>query len=119
VQELCEKLREHGIRVRMVILFGSYARGDFTMDSDLDLIIVSDDWSSIKYVDRLSILYKLWDKEIDAHFIPLTTSELKERLEKSITLKDASRYWIIIYEDKNNKLEDSKNTQTFRQSASG
>ncbi len=100
MQELCEKLREHGVRVRIVILFGSYARGDFTMDSDLDLVVVSDDWSNMNYVDRLSVLYRLWDKKIDAHFIPLTTSELKERLEKSIVLKDASRYWIIVYRDK-------------------
>jgi len=96
-RELALKLREHGIRVETVILFGSYARGDFCSGSDLDLIIVSSDWVNMGYIDRLSLLYRIWDKDIDANFVALTPQELRDRLEKSVVLRDASRYWIILY----------------------
>ncbi len=98
--ELVEELRRRGVRVKRVILFGSYARGDYAASSDLDLIVVSEEWKGMSYIERLSLLYKLWSRNIDANFIPLTPEELEERLEKSVTLKDASRYWMVIYEEK-------------------
>ena len=91
------ELGKHGIEVKTIILFGSYARGDFYSGSDLDLIIVSNDWKDMSYTDRLSLLYRVWDKNIDANFVALTPRELRDRLEKSIVLRDASKYWIILY----------------------
>lgn len=95
--ELALKLEERGVKVDEVKLFGSFARGDYAEGSDLDLVVVSRDWEGVNYVERLSLLYKLWDKPLDANFIPLTPEELAERLEASVTLKDASKYWITIY----------------------
>ncbi|WP_298269071.1 nucleotidyltransferase domain-containing protein [Geobacter sp.] len=37
-----ELQRIYGPRLKEIILFGSYARGDFTDDSDVDIIIVLD-----------------------------------------------------------------------------
>ena len=99
-KELVLELGEHGIRVDAVILFGSYARGDFSSSSDLDLIIISSDWEGISYTKRLSLLYRLWDKDIDANFVALTPRELRDRLRKSVVLRDASRYWIVLYKDR-------------------
>ncbi len=96
-KELVLELGEHGIRVDTVILFGSYARGDFSSSSDLDLMIISSDWEGVNYTERLSLLYRLWDKDIDANFVALTPRELRDRLGKSIVLRDASRYWIVLY----------------------
>ena len=95
-RELAGKLEARGIRVVEVKLFGSVARGDWSMESDLDLLIISPDWPE-GYTQRLSILYKLWDKPRDAHFIPLKPQELPQALERSVALKDASRYWLTIY----------------------
>jgi len=39
VQALKSKYRD---RVRRIILFGSYARGDYTEESDIDILIVGD-----------------------------------------------------------------------------
>ena len=102
-KELSMELQRLGIRVDEVILFGSYARGDFAEGSDLDLIIVSRDWGTMELTQRLSILYRLWDKNIDANFIPLTPEELRERIHKSIALRDASKYWITIYKSTKDK----------------
>ncbi len=97
VRELVDELGRRGIRVVEVFVFGSIARGDFSCSSDLDLVVVSPDWGGIDYVDRLSLLYRLWDKPIDANFVPLTPEELARRLEVSVVLRDASRYWVRIY----------------------
>ena len=97
LEELALNLERMGIRVDEVKLFGSFAGGDYVEGSDLDLAVVSRDWEGINYVERLSLLYKLWDKPLDAIFIPLTPEELAERLEVIVTLKDASKYWITVY----------------------
>jgi hypothetical protein len=96
-RELAAKLGGHGVRVDEIKLFGSVARGDYTAWSDLDLVVLSRNWEGIEYSERLSLLYKLWDKPMDANFIPLTPSELAERLKVSVTLRHASRYWVTVY----------------------
>ncbi len=40
------------IKPEKIILFGSYARGDFSEDSDLDLFIIKDDDESSRYIRR-------------------------------------------------------------------
>ncbi len=96
-KRLVERLAERGVRVEEVLLFGSVARGDFRVDSDFDLIVVSRDWGRLPYTRRLDILYRVWDEPRDATLVPLTPEELLERMEKSVALKDASRYWVRIY----------------------
>ncbi|AEM38335.1 DNA polymerase beta domain protein region [Pyrolobus fumarii 1A] len=96
VEELTVELRGRGVRVEAVYLFGSIARGDYTAESDVDLVIVSRDWGRYTMEERLSMLYRLWRWERDATLIPLTPEELRDRLEKSVVLRDASRYWMRI-----------------------
>jgi len=93
-RELARELREKGIVVEEILLFGSVARGDFAEDSDIDLVVVSRGWEKYPLEERLAILYRLWRWERDATLIPLTPEELEEKKEKSIVLRDASRYWI-------------------------
>ena len=51
VKSLMTKLKNgltdlYGSRLKAVILFGSYARGDYTRNSDLDVLIVLDAYES-------------------------------------------------------------------------
>ncbi len=62
-------------------------------------MIISSDGEGINCTERVSLLYRLWDKDIDANFVALAPRELRDRLRKSIVLRDASRYWIILYEE--------------------
>jgi uncharacterized protein len=45
-----------GIRPNKIILYGSYAQGKNTEDSDIDIIVVSDDFTGKDYWERIDIL---------------------------------------------------------------
>ncbi len=92
-----EVLRSHGIVVEEVYLFGSRARGDFSRESDVDLVIVSSSWKDLPIYRRLGLLYRLWSYGYDATFYPLTREELRVKIKRSIVLRDARRYWIKLY----------------------
>lgn len=60
-----KKSLERRIKVNKLILFGSWARGTQTKDSDLDLLVISSDFKKYSARKRFSIL---WDARED----PLT-----------------------------------------------
>ncbi len=39
-------IKKYGGRLKKIVLFGSYARGDYTSDSDMDVLIVLEDLNS-------------------------------------------------------------------------
>jgi len=45
-----------GIRVKKLLLFGSHARGTAGADSDIDLAVVSDDFTSMDLWERMCLL---------------------------------------------------------------
>ena len=45
-----------GIRTEKVFLYGSQARGNARPDSDIDLIVISQDWEAHSELERLEIL---------------------------------------------------------------
>ena len=45
-----------GIRVERVILFGSFAKGNPRKDSDIDLLVISNDFQKFNLRERLEIL---------------------------------------------------------------
>ncbi len=94
---LAQDLERRGIVVDKVVLFGSIARGDYAEGSDADLIVVSKSWAGRSYVERLSLLYRLWRGKVDANFVALTPEELRERIMTSVVLRDAVSYWITVY----------------------
>ncbi len=59
-------LNEKGINLSQIILFGSYARGDYNSDSDIDLLFVTKD--NVKSVR--TIKYKI-EKILDDRIYPL------------------------------------------------
>lgn len=60
VKEIIEKYRQQlsnlGIRPQRIYLYGSYAKGRAQEGSDIDLIVVSPDFSSLDLRERLEIL---------------------------------------------------------------
>ena len=70
-----------GNRVKKVILYGSYARGDFQKSSDIDIMILTDleDEELIQYRD------KVWDFAYDVEYennFDITLSPLVKNIDK-------------------------------------
>jgi len=56
IERFREALERRGVRVCKMILFGSYARGDWHEWSDIDLVVVSPDFEGMGYWDRIEVL---------------------------------------------------------------
>ena len=70
-----------GNRVKKIILYGSYARGDYNKSSDIDIMILTDlsDDEIVKYRD------KIWDYAYDIEFdnnFDIELSPLVKNIEK-------------------------------------
>ncbi len=89
-------LRELGrvVRLEGAYLFGSYARGDWLRESDVDLVVVSPDFRGMGFAERLDLVNGLaWRLRLRPHLevIPLTPEELERG---NVVVRDAKRYWI-------------------------
>jgi predicted nucleotidyltransferase len=49
-------LEAKGIRIGKLVLFGSYATGQFHEGSDIDLMVISDDFEGKGYWERIDLL---------------------------------------------------------------
>lgn len=60
VEQIIEKykkeLKKSGINAERIMLYGSYAKGTPHEESDIDLIIISDDFKNLNLRERLEIL---------------------------------------------------------------
>lgn len=56
IRDFAEALKEQGLKVDKIILFGSQARGDAREDSDIDLLVVSPDFVKMPFLKRLEVL---------------------------------------------------------------
>lgn len=70
-------------KIEKSILFGSRARGDFLDNSDVDLIVVSKDFSGISFRKRMAEAIEDWDADVDLEVICYTPKEF-EKLRKRI-----------------------------------
>ncbi|MFB0543253.1 MAG: nucleotidyltransferase domain-containing protein [Candidatus Bathyarchaeia archaeon] len=98
--EVIEKLRGE-YRPKKVILFGSYAYGKPTEDSDIDLLILKDTDKSRaeRFVEVKRILY---DPKLRVTISPLvyTPEELEERLEIGDDfVEEILRRGVVVYEE--------------------
>ena len=56
VRQYVEALRQHGVKVERVILYGSFAKGQPREDSDIDLVVVSESFQEMDLRERLEVL---------------------------------------------------------------
>jgi len=83
LEELKEKLKQiYGNKLKKIILYGSYARGDATDGSDIDIMIVLDDITDPvtereRYFDAILELDLKYDTVISV--IPFKEDDFKKR----------------------------------------
>lgn len=92
IEEIKYVIREIAQRygVERVTLFGSYARGEARLDSDIDLLI---DKGRIRGLFQLSGFHLDLEERFNTHVDLLTTDSLNEKLLKRIIGEE-----IILYE---------------------
>ena len=95
IKGFVEKLRKV-FSIHNVVFFGSRANGKVREDSDIDLIIVSDDFEGMDFFERVSRMYKYWDGLVPVDFLCYTVKEY-ERLKKRISIvSEALRSGIVV-----------------------
>ena len=63
-------IENKSIKINKIILFGSYAKGNYRGDSDIDVIVISDDFAPMNYWERIDLLSEIiYDifEPIEAH----------------------------------------------------
>jgi len=82
-----------------VILFGSYARGDYNLASDFDIIVISDRLKG-NPLRRTRELYRLNEEFLPVDIIAYTRKEFLRALENlSPSALDAMKYGKVLYDD--------------------
>ncbi len=82
------------ISVDSVFLFGSYARGDARRDSDVDLIVLSKDFSDMNFIERMIFLSRARGKgmlEFPADIIGYTPEEFTDIEKDSVIMQQAKK----------------------------
>lgn len=91
VQKYLERLP---IKVDEAILFGSTATNSRLAESDIDLIIISEDFKQMAMPQRFLILQKNWQSKTDLEAFGFTKEEFDSLKDKSIVLQEAIEYGI-------------------------
>jgi predicted nucleotidyltransferase len=79
VERYLEKIEGEGIRVRKAYLYGSYARGDFRRDSDIDVCVIAENIRSTSGKDWLKLAKARWDIDLRIEPIGYSVEEFEEK----------------------------------------
>ncbi|MFB6208537.1 MAG: nucleotidyltransferase domain-containing protein [Candidatus Nanohaloarchaea archaeon] len=88
VEKVGETIRsiaeDEAIKIDELMIFGSRARNDYTEDSDVDVVLVSEDFRNVKWYERGMKFQRDWDygNLPDPEIICLTPEEFDERRKK-------------------------------------
>lgn len=79
---IIEIQKVYGLHLRKIILYGSYARGDFRPDSDVDVMILLDisDLELKKYSQQLSYMTYDFNLDHDIDIKPIARSGLENKV---------------------------------------
>jgi predicted nucleotidyltransferase len=94
INKFVELLKQQGVNISKIILFGSYAKGKAGPDSDIDLVVVSNQFGRDTAKEMMS-LRKIALK-VDSHIepVPLSPDDLSDKY--SSFSQEINRYGIDI-----------------------
>jgi predicted nucleotidyltransferase len=88
-------IESRGINISKLILYGSYARGDYREGSDIDLILISEDFKNHDYWSRIDILSEaIYDVFEPLEVVGFTPEEWEN---KTSPLYDYAKQGEILY----------------------
>ena len=95
LEKFLNKVKKYYI-IKKAIIFGSRARGDYFLDSDVDLILISNDFKDLKFIDRIGNIIKFWNYPIDLEVICYTPEEFDKMKKRIGLVKKALEEGIIL-----------------------
>lgn len=91
----------YGIHLKKIIMYGSYARGDFGADSDMDIMILLDmsDLELKQYSRQLSYMTYDFNLDNDIDIKPIAKSEehFKKWIENYPFYANVQREGVVLY----------------------
>lgn len=73
-------LESNSIKIHRAVLFGSYASGNFNEWSDIDLALVSDDFTGNRFQDKISLIDLILEAGSDLSPVPFTVEDYKNSM---------------------------------------
>ncbi|KUO80121.1 MAG: DNA polymerase III subunit beta [Vulcanisaeta sp. OSP_8] len=80
-------------------LFGSFVRGDWLVDSDIDLVVVSPGLRDVPWHERYPLLRRMMPPDIPTDILAYTPEEFEEVRRRSVIIMDAESYWVELTEE--------------------
>jgi predicted nucleotidyltransferase len=90
IKKICDFLKKDG-RISKAWIFGSFARGDYKIDSDIDLMVVYSDKSTGTLFDYADIKFSLED------LLKLKVDLVEAGYVKSFATESVNRDKVLIY----------------------
>lgn len=87
---------------KKIIIFGSFARGDYHKGSDLDLVIVGE--FKERFIDRIGKIIELNDSDLEIEAMVYTEEEFQKMIqERRPFIEQVLEEGIVVYEKKEHK----------------
>lgn len=83
------KLLKRELKVKEVYLFGSRVYGTPLKDSDLDMLIISEEFEKYSFIERMLLLSKLWDSPFTLEMFPYTPKEVEIYKGRKVVVTEA------------------------------
>jgi len=117
IKEALPKIQRE-VNPSKVIIFGSRAGGFAEEDSDIDVIVVSNFFKNVDFLERMPMLLKLikFEKHID--FLCYTEEEFEHLKESSVVVRDALSKGLDVSQfaiDAQKAVKSKKNTKEERE----
>jgi len=71
-------LKDNDYHVKKTYLYGSYAKGKYHKDSDIDILIVSDDFTGNRFRDSLKLMRICQKIDSRIEFMPYRSIDFKD-----------------------------------------
>ena len=103
IREIAQKyaatLKEKGIHPKKIILFGSYSNGTAKPYSDIDLVVISNDFKKMNPLKRLEFL-SLATKFTNAplEILGYTPDEIRKNGKKSVFWSEIQKHAKVVYQ---------------------
>jgi predicted nucleotidyltransferase len=79
-----------------VYIFGSRVYGNPLLESDLDMIVVSEEFGKRSFIENMELLSRMWDGSFTVEMFPYTPEQLRKYAERKTVVSEALRKGIRI-----------------------